>query len=76
MYDSYIIRILNDNKSNDESLMDNFEWSRGYSERFGLHWVNFTDPARPVYTKKSAEWFSHVAASNSIFPKNSLRDEF
>ena len=56
--------------------MDNFEWSRGYSERFGLHWVNFTDPARPVYPKKSAEWFSHLAASNSIFPKNSLRDEF
>ena len=41
--------------------MDNFEWSRGYSERFGLHWVNFTDPRRPVYPKKSANFFSEFS---------------
>merc|ERR1712136_722605 len=27
------------------SFMDQFEWDQGYSERFGSHWVNFTDPA-------------------------------
>ena len=24
------------------SLMDNLEWAKGYSERFGLHWTNYT----------------------------------
>ena len=22
--------------------MDNFEWARGYTERFGVHWTNYT----------------------------------
>ena len=48
------------------SLMDNFEWARGYSERFGLHWVNFTDPNRAVYRKQSAEWYSKLAGSNCL----------
>ena len=48
------------------SLMDNFEWARGYSERFGLHWVNLTDPNRAVYRKQSAEWYSILAGSNCL----------
>merc|ERR1711970_1338025 len=48
------------------SLMDNFEWARGYTERFGLHWVNFTDPNRQVWRKQSAEWYTDVAGSNCL----------
>ncbi|XP_021965239.1 myrosinase 1 [Folsomia candida] len=46
------------------SLMDNFEWARGYSERFGVHWVNFTDPARPRIPKKSAAFLKQLFADN------------
>jgi len=42
------------------SLMDNFEWNTGYSERFGIHYVNFSDPSRPRVPKGSAYWYRQV----------------
>ena len=48
------------------SLMDNFEWARGYSEKFGVHSVNFKDPSRPRTPKKSAGWFKNVIKNNGI----------
>ena len=52
------------------SLMDNFEWSQGYTQRFGMMWVNFTDPHRAVYHKRSAEWYAKTAELNYVFPSN------
>ena len=46
------------------SLMDNFEWSCGYSKRFGLHYVNYQTMER--IPKLSAEFYSHVIRRNAL----------
>ncbi|KAH0922722.1 hypothetical protein HID58_022740 [Brassica napus] len=38
------------------SLLDNFEWSNGYTVRFGLVYVDYNDGGKR-YLKKSAHWF-------------------
>ncbi len=44
------------------SLMDNLEWSLGYSKRFGMVHVNYATQERTP--KDSARWYSRVIASN------------
>lgn len=46
------------------SLMDNFEWERGYSERFGLVHTDFVTQKR--YPKTSALWYSATIQANAI----------
>ncbi|XP_072253764.1 lactase/phlorizin hydrolase-like [Leuresthes tenuis] len=49
-----------------QSLMDGFEGKQGYSQRFGLHHVNFEDPGRPRTPKQSAYFFSQVIKQNGF----------
>jgi beta-glucosidase len=46
------------------SFMDNFEWSYGYSKRFGIVRVNYETQERIV--KDSALWFSELIRSRRI----------
>jgi beta-glucosidase len=45
------------------SLLDNFEWDRGYSQRFGIVWVDYATQRR--IPKESAAWYRRVIAANS-----------
>ena len=51
--------------------MDNFEWSHGFLERFGLHYINFTDPALTRVPKLSASAYREIIMRNG-FPKQAV----
>ena len=40
------------------SLMDNFEWAKGFAQRFGIVWVNYETQER--IPKDSAKWYKTV----------------
>jgi len=44
------------------SLLDNFEWTEGYKQRFGLIHIDFASQKRTL--KESAYWYSEVIRTN------------
>ncbi|MGC2161691.1 MAG: family 1 glycosylhydrolase [Silvibacterium sp.] len=46
------------------SLVDNFEWADGYSQRYGLTWIDFRSQKRTI--KDSGLWYGRIAATNRL----------
>ncbi|HEV2236318.1 MAG TPA: family 1 glycosylhydrolase, partial [Ktedonobacterales bacterium] len=46
------------------SLLDNFEWARGYTQRFGLAYTDYPTQRRII--KGSGRYFAAVARSNGV----------
>jgi beta-glucosidase len=51
------------------TLLDNFEWAEGFSQRFGLTYVDFKTQQRTL--KESGRWYAQVAAQNRVRPGRS-----
>src|SRR5205807_6146793 len=46
------------------ALLDNFEWSLGYSKRFGIVYVDY--PTQRRIMKASGHWYRDVIATNAV----------
>jgi beta-glucosidase len=46
------------------SLLDNFEWAQGYTQRWGIVHVDFDTQVRTL--KRSAHWYHDVIAANAV----------
>jgi beta-glucosidase len=46
------------------SLMDNYEWGYGYTQRFGITWVDYATQQR--VPKDSAHWYRRTIEANGV----------
>jgi beta-glucosidase len=46
------------------SLLDNFEWTDGYSQRYGLTYVDYRNQQRVI--KDSGHWYGKIAATGQL----------
>ena len=56
------------------SLMDNYEWADGYSKRFGIHYVDYSNNLAR-YPKDSAKWYAQLIANTTANPRRLAREQ-
>ncbi|PNF19653.1 Myrosinase 1 [Cryptotermes secundus] len=56
------------------SLIDNYEWLRGYTEKFGLYYVNYSDPTRPRIPKDSSRVMAEIIRTRHLPPQNYVEE--
>nr|WPM03626.1 glycoside hydrolase family 1 [Phyllotreta armoraciae] len=58
------------------SIMDDWEWTGGYTSFLGMYRVNFTDPARPRIKRKSADYFTGIMKNRCLVDQSKCKGEF
>ncbi|XP_061227072.1 lactase-like protein [Neopsephotus bourkii] len=48
------------------SLLDKFEWNKGFSERFGFYCIDFTKKNKPRYPKASVDYYKKIISANGF----------
>lgn len=48
------------------SIIDNFEWRKGFSERFGIYYVNITSQNKERIPKKSARFMRDIIKNRAV----------
>ncbi|KAH0726152.1 hypothetical protein KY285_001857 [Solanum tuberosum] len=51
------------------SFLDNFEWSSGYTQRYGINYVDYNDNLKR-YPKRSARWLKKFLSSRDIVSRS------
>lgn len=48
------------------SLLDKFEWNKGFSERFGFYHIDFKNKNKPRYPKASVDYYKKIISANGF----------
>ena len=57
------------------SIMDNFEWTNGYSTRFGMTYIDYKDNLKR-HLKDSALWYSQYIKDHMLKSNDEIDSEF